>query len=134
VLYGRETGEAVANGIGQGPMFIAIWHLLKWPIALGFLVFSYDLIYNFAPGQRSRLHWVTPGACISIALWILASLGLRIYLEAVPPSSAYGSIGAVILLMIWFWITAFSILVGGLVNVEIEPLAHKQQARSPRGR
>jgi membrane protein len=129
VLYGREIGEAVADQIGQGPVFIAVWHLLKWPIALVFVLLSYDLVYNFAPGPRSKLHWGTPGACIAIALWIVVSFGLRVYLAAFPPSSAYGSISAVILLMLWFWFTAFSILVGGLVNVEIEPLDHKANGR-----
>jgi membrane protein len=134
VLYGREIGAGMANQIGQGPVFIASWHILKWPIALGFVVLSFDLIYNFAPGHRTALHWATPGAFVAILGWLLASFGLRLYLQAVPTSSTYGSIAAVIILLIWFWVTSFAILLGGLLNVELEPVPPKPVPRATTGR
>jgi membrane protein len=134
VLYGREIGAAVADQIGQGPVFIASWHILKWPIALGFVVLSFDLIYNFAPGHRNDLHWLTPGAFVAIAGWLVSSFGLRLYLEAVPTSSTYGSIAAVIILLVWFWVTSFAILLGGLLNVELEPVPPRPVPRATSGR
>jgi len=71
--------------------------------------------------KERNWYWVTPGAVAGVALWLLASLGFRIYLHFFNSYSAtYGSLGAVIILMLWLYITGFAILIGGEVNWVIE--------------
>jgi membrane protein len=93
-------------------------------------------VYNFAPNlaRRHRV-WFTPGACVGVALWLAASYGLRLYLaEFGVTSRTYGSLGAVIVLLMWFYLTAMAILVGGEVNSEISLAALGHRDRADRSR
>lgn len=88
------------------------------------LVLSFALLYNFAPNHDPwEWHWITPGAITAIVLWILLSLGFRIYLQFFDSYSAtYGSVGAIIVLLLWLYLTAMVILIGGVVNAVGEKL------------
>ncbi len=94
---------------------------LSWIVAAGLLVLLFALIYYFAPDVKNkRWHWLTPGATIGIAGWLIASLALRIYLHYFDNYSVtYGSLGAVIILLTWFYITGLMILTGAEINSEI---------------
>ena len=82
------------------------------------LVLSFALLYNFAPNHDPfEWHWITPGAIAAIVLWIVLSLGFRIYLHYFDSySKTYGSVGAIIVLLLWLYLTAMVILIGGVVN------------------
>jgi len=122
IFYGGLVGETLAARLGIDHAFTVTWRVLRWPLALVFVVFSFDLVYNFAPnlkGVFSR-HWGTPGAVTAVGLWLAASFGYQSYLSYFSAyTTAYGSIGAVILLLVWFYLTAFALLMGGEVNSEI---------------
>jgi membrane protein len=122
VLYGGKIGQLVASQIGLGDIFRIAWKVLQWPLAFAAMFFSYSIIYYFAPNLEERKwHWVTPGAVLGVALWLIASLGFRLYLHFFNSYSAtYGSLGAVIILMLWLYITGFAILIGGEANWVIE--------------
>jgi membrane protein len=122
VLYGGKIGQFVASQIGLGYIFRIAWKVLQWPLAFAAMFFSYSIIYYFAPNLEERKwHWVTPGAVLGVALWLIASLGFRLYLHFFNSYSAtYGSLGAVIILMLWLYITGFAILIGGEANWVIE--------------
>jgi membrane protein len=91
-------------------------------IALAFLVLTFAVIYNWAPGWRKRPWlWITPGGMIGILGWLIASLGLRLYLHFFNSYSVtYGSLGAVIILLTWFYLTGLMLLVGAEINSAIE--------------
>ena len=99
--------------------------LTAWAIAAVLLSLSFAVIYYFAPDVKSsRWHWLSPGAAIGIVAWVLASLGLRIYLHFYNTYSVtYGSLGAVIILLTWFYISGLMLLLGAEVNSEIEAAA-----------
>ena len=92
------------------------------------MVFAFALIYYFAPDFRKQAwQWLTPGAAIGVALWLLVSLGFRVYLHFFDSYSAtYGSLGAVIVLMLWLYFTGAAVLIGGEINSEIENAAAQQ--------
>ena len=94
---------------------------VSWIVAAGLLVVLFSLIYFFAPDVKNkRWHWLTPGATIGIAGWLIASIALRIYLHYFDNYSVtYGSLGAVIILLTWFYITGLMILTGAEINSEI---------------
>jgi membrane protein len=112
VIYHHALGIAVA----------VLSRLIAWSIAAALLSLIFAVIYYFAPDvKKSRWHWLSPGAAIGILAWIAASLGLRVYLHFFDNYSVtYGSLGAVIILLTWFYISGVMLLLGAEVNSEIE--------------
>jgi membrane protein len=121
-LYGGKIGQLIADHVGLGGAFRLAWKILQWPVAFFAMFLSFSIVYYFAPDLEERKwYWVTPGAVAGVALWLLASIGFRAYLHFFNSYSAtYGSLGAVVILMLWLYITGFAILVGGEVNWVIE--------------
>ena len=121
LFYGVAIGEAMADQLGVGELFVAAYQAFKWPLALLILILSFELIYNYAPDLKDRpRRWLTPGGFTGVFLWLAATFGLRFYLAYFHTyTTVYGSLGAVIALLLWFYLTAFSILIGGEVNSEI---------------
>ncbi|MEM9011329.1 MAG: YihY/virulence factor BrkB family protein [Pseudomonadota bacterium] len=113
---------AVVAYVDPGPSAVIVVTALRWAIGTALLLFGLGLLYRYAPSRRPmRTGWITPGAVIALILWILASIAVSIYIARVADLNAlYGSIGAVIALMLWLFVSAFSILLGALVNAELE--------------
>jgi membrane protein len=134
VLYGGEIGEGLANRNGLGEAFMFAWNILQWPIVLAFVFLSFALIYYFAPDlYHQKWYWITPGSLTGVVLWLLVSFGFRIYLRYFDRFSlTYGSLGAVIILLLWFYLTGAAILIGGKVNAEIEHAAAERGAPEAR--
>lgn len=131
VLYGGQIAEAISGRFGFGEFFKAAWSVLQWLIVLASVFLAFGLIYYFAPNVNKRqLRWLLPGITVAVILWLVSSLGFRLYLKYFNTyNTVYGSLGAVIILMLWFYLTGMAILVGGEVNSEIEQAAAKAGAR-----
>lgn len=122
VFFGGHLGDRIAAHYGFSAAFTFAWRILQWPIALLFLLLTFDLIYYLAPNDRrpKRRIW-TGGAITAVLLWLLVSFGFRLYLHFFNSYSVtYGSLGALIVLMLWFYFTGMAILIGGEVNSELE--------------
>jgi membrane protein len=130
VLYGGEIGEGLATRYDLGGAFKAAWNLLQWPIVLTFVLLAFALIYYYAPDlKHQKWYWITPGSLAGVALWLFVSFCFRLYLSYFDRYSVtYGSLGAVIILLLWFYLTGAAILVGGKVNAEIEHAAARSGA------
>jgi membrane protein len=122
ILYGGTIAKWVGNMLHMGSAFTITWSIVQWPLAIFFLVLAFAIVYYFAPNVEQRhWAWLTPGALVGVILWIIASVAFKIYLSFSNTYSAtYGSIGAVIILMLWFYVTGLSLLIGGEINSEIE--------------
>jgi membrane protein len=133
VLYGGHFGSSAATLIHEGREFAFVWRIMQWPIALAFVFVAFDMIYRFVPNVRVkregkrlprsdfRRRWFSPGVMIALILWLLVSLLFRLYLHFFNSYSAtYGSLGALIILMLWFYLTGAAILFGGEINCELE--------------
>lgn len=122
MLYGGQIGETLSQRFGLSEAFILVWSIFQWPIVLAVMLLAFALIYYYAPDLHVRTwYWITPGSVVGLGIWILASLCFRIYLSYYNTYSViYGSLGAVIILLLWFYLTGAAILVGGKVNAEIE--------------
>jgi len=122
VLAGGFVAEFLGREIGLSAIIIAGWKVLQWIISVGFVLLACALVYYFGPDLRSRRwHWITAGSVIGVSLWLMASAALRLYLHFITSYSAsYGSVGAVIILLIWFYVTGLAFLIGAEVNSVIE--------------
>ena len=122
VLYGHDLADAVAIKFGLGDAFALVWKIVQWPIVLIFVLLAFALIFYFAPDTREQdWKWITPGALVGVALWLLISFAFKTYLTFFNSYNAtYGSLGAVIILMLWFYFTGAAILIGGEINSEVE--------------
>jgi len=124
VLFGNAAATwAGAHGLGGAA--VLAWKILQWPVALFFVVLSFAALYYWAPDvEQQKWYWITPGSLIGVGLWVLASAAFRVYLAHFDSYSAtYGSLGAVIVLMLWFYITALALLIGAECNAAIEHAA-----------
>jgi membrane protein len=134
VLGGTWIVDALASHYALGSVFTITWKVLQWPIALGFMLLAFALIYYFAPDLRDQSwKWLTPGSAIGVILWLLVSFAFKGYLHFFDSySKTYGSLGAVIVLMLWLYLTGVAVLIGGEVNSEIEDAAAKHGASEAR--
>jgi membrane protein len=97
-------------------------HVVTWLSATALLMLIFSSIYYYAPNLSKKCwHWLTPGAAIGIITWTLVSLGFRAYLHFFNSYSVtYGSLGAVVILLMWFYITGLTLLAGAEINSEIQ--------------
>ena len=129
LVFGERVGHLLAVGIGLGSAFPAIWSVLQWPLAVGLAVLAIDLTYYLAPAARPPWRCPTPGAAFALGSWVLTSLGLRLYVANLGEFNAtYGSLGAVILLLLWLYLTAAALLVGGVINSVVDRAGDRQAA------
>jgi membrane protein len=132
-MLGGDFFAALAHHTIEDYFFAALVALLSrligWLLATALLALSFAVIYYWSPNVKThRWHWLTPGGSIGILFWLLASLGLRLYLHFFNFFSlTYGSLGAVIILLTWFYITGLMILLGAAINSEIEAAAAEKR-------
>jgi membrane protein len=108
---------------------VAFSRILGWSIATAILTLIFAVIYYFAPDVKSsKWRWLSPGAAVGILTWLIASFALRVYLHYFNNYSVtYGSLGAVIILLTWFYITGLMLLLGAELNSEIEAAATERR-------
>lgn len=117
VVFGERVGHAAAAWAGLGFVFTEVWSLLQWPLGVLFVLTGIDLVYHLAPAVRQRWYWLTPGSAFAGVAWGAVSLGLRTYVSHFGNYNAtYGSIGGVILLLLWLYLSGMALLIGGEIN------------------
>jgi membrane protein len=123
VIAGGATAKRFSGGIISASIKI-----LQWPVAVALVLFGFALVYFFAPDVKDqKWHWITPGAIAGVILWLAASFALKIYLHFFDSYSAtYGSLGAVTILLLWFYLTGASLLIGAEINSVIEDVAAQE--------
>jgi membrane protein len=124
ILFGGWAA-AMASAHGLGGSATIAWKIVQVPVALCFVVLAFAVLYYWAPDvEQKRWYWITPGSIIGVLLWVAASAVFRAYLHFFNNYSAtYGSLGAVIILLLWFYITSLALLVGAEINATIEHAA-----------
>ncbi|MBI3804112.1 MAG: YihY/virulence factor BrkB family protein [Nitrospirae bacterium] len=121
MIFGGAIGQALADQIGLGPLFQIGWNVARFLIAGITMTFVLAVLYYFGPDVEQSWHWVTPGSVIAVLSWILTSLAFSYYVGHFGSyNKTYGTIGAVIILLTWMYLTGLMILIGGEINSEIE--------------
>jgi len=121
LMVGPTFAEKVASWFYLGPAFVWSWKILQWPVVFALVALALAIIYYFAPDAEQEWVWITPGSVVATVLWLLISLGFKIYVTQFGSYNAtYGAIGGVIVLMLWFYVSSLAVLIGAELNAEIE--------------
>jgi membrane protein len=135
LVFGGTIGGVISRAVGLGDVGQLAWNVLQWPVAVFFVLLSVALLYHLAPAVQQRWYWVTPGSLVAVVAWVAMSVVLRFYVGHFANYNAmYGSIGGVILLMLWLYLTGIALLVGAETNSEIENAGAERGARSAKAR
>jgi membrane protein len=122
VFLGGELASDVLGLIGLGDNVATIWAFARWPAALLSAMLVYAVVYYAAPNVEIR-HWqyITPGAAFGVPAWILASAAFFVYVsELATYSATYGAFAAVVILLIWLWLTNVVLLFGAELNAVVD--------------
>ena len=123
LLFGGKTAAYLgSHGFGVAG---TAWQIAQWPVAFCIMALAFALMYYFGPDvKEQKWYWITPGSVAGVLIWLFASAGVRIYLHFFDSyAKTYGSLGAVMILMLWLYVTGISIMLGGEINAEIEHAA-----------
>lgn len=113
---------ALLGNLGQSPLVQTTISLLRWPVLIVGAMVILAVLYRYGPSRdRPRWRWVSWGAAIATVVWILGSIAFSLYVRNFGSyNETYGSIGAVIILLMWLWLSACMVLLGAEVNAEME--------------
>lgn len=136
VLFGGHLTAWIGARLDWTHGAVLMWRILQWPAALCFVTFAFSLIYYFGPDVKEQhWYWITPGSIFGVLLWLIASFAFRVYLHFYNSySKSYGSLGAVMLLLTWFYVTGIAFMIGGEINAVIEHAAAQRghpEAKAP---
>lgn len=121
VIAGPALAEKVADVMHLGPVFTWSWKILQWPLVFLLVATALALVYYFAPDAEQDWIWITPGSVLATVLWLIISLGFRFYVTNFASyNETYGALGGVMVLLLWFYVSAIALLVGAEINAEIE--------------
>ncbi len=122
-----------------GPWVTAAAEIARWGVAIGVVMVTLGIVYRFGPNRRGRRpKWITPGAIVATVLWMVVSVAFGIYLRFFAHyNEVYGSLGAAVALLMWFYLSAYVVLMGGCLNAAIEAggaaqLQHDLEAQQAR--
>jgi len=116
-VFGRMIGEYVFSFIGFSDAFIQFWQKIRWVISFVVIVSIMTVLFLLAPNKRMHISHALPGAIVATIGWQLTSFGFSFYVENFSNYSAtYGSLGAIIVLMIWIFLSGMMLIIGGIVN------------------
>lgn len=120
MIAGPNFGGWLAGRLHLSWLFVAVWPYVHWTIAVGFAILSVEWLYFLAPNVKQRFWSTLPGALISVGCWIGLSYGLGYYFRSFANfDKTYGTLGAVVALMVWLYWTGFSVLLGAELNCQV---------------
>lgn len=121
MVMGPGVAGWIAVRVGLQDAFVTAWNWLRWPVAVLLLMLVASLIYYLGPNVQHRYRFITAGAVVAVIGWIVASIGFGYYVRSFADYNAtYGSLGAVVILVFYFFLSAAVFLFGAEVNAAIE--------------
>ncbi|HGM5583070.1 TPA: YihY/virulence factor BrkB family protein [Pseudomonas putida] len=124
MVLGPQVMEWIAAQVGLQEVIVTIWTVLRWPAIIILMMVAVALIYYVMPDVKQKFRFITPGSVLAVVVWIVASLGFAYYVKTFADYNAmYGSIGAIIVLLLYFYISAAVLLLGAEMNAVIEHMS-----------
>ncbi|MBK5000320.1 YihY/virulence factor BrkB family protein [Pseudomonas sp. S31] len=124
MVLGPQVMEWIASQIGMQEVIVTVWTIVRWPAIIFLLMVAVALMYYVMPDVKQKFRFITPGSVLAVVVWIIASLGFAYYVKTFADYNAmYGSIGAIIVLLLYFYISAAVLLLGAEMNAVIEHMS-----------
>ena len=120
IVVGPWLADFLGRHLSVAPAFTLAWKILQWPVVFLLASTGFGVVYYFAPDAEQEWVWISPGALVATVLWFLASLAFRYYVVNFGNyEEAYGTLGGIILTLLWFYITGLAMVIGAELSAEI---------------
>ena len=122
IVFGEPLGDSLRDNLPFGSAFVVLWTVTRWVLGLVALVGLFAAIYYLAPNRDTpRWVWVSPGGFLAAAIWLVASLGFSFYVSSFSDyAKTFGPLAGVAVLLLWLYLTALAVILGGELNAELE--------------
>jgi membrane protein len=122
LVVSGQVAQTVGNALGVGDSVVTLWNIAKWPALAVVVILAVALLYYVTPNVRQpRFRWISAGAFVAILVWVLASLGFGFYVANFSSyNKTYGSLAAVIVALLWLWLTNVALMFGAELDAELE--------------
>src|SRR3712207_1760774 len=122
VVVSGPVAEAVGGAVGLGDTAVTVWNIAKWPVLLAIMTLAIAILYYAAPNAKLRgFRFITAGGVTAVLVWLVASVAFAFYVANFASyDKTYGSLGGVVIFLVWMWITNVAILLGAQLNAERE--------------
>ena len=121
LVVSGPLATAVGDAIGLGDAAVTAWQFGKWPILLLLVLLVLHVLYFASPNARVQRKWISPGAVLALVVWILASVAFAFYVANFGAyDKTYGTMGGVVVFLLWLWLTNIAVLFGLEFNAELE--------------
>ena len=126
VVLTGGLAEQAGNLLGIGSSAVTVWDIAKWPVLLLMVSFMFALLYWASPNvKQSGFRWVSPGGIVAVVLWLIASAAFAVYVANFDSyNKTYGTLGGVIIFLVWLWLSNIAVLLGAEFNAELERGRH----------
>ncbi|MFC2974515.1 YihY/virulence factor BrkB family protein [Azotobacter bryophylli] len=130
MVVGPEVMRWLAGWVGLEQLIVTLWTWLRWPVAILLMILAVAVTYYVAPDVEQSFRFITPGSVVAVLVWIVASLGFGLYVQNFGHYDAtYGSVGAIIVMLLYFFISSAVLLFGAELNAVIEH--HHPEGKAP---
>ena len=122
VVVTGPIAERAGDLIGVSDAVVTVWDVAKWPVLIFLVSLMLAILYYAAPNVRQPgFRWITPGSIVAVIVWVAASAGFALYVALFASyNKTYGSLGGVIVFLIWLWLSNAAVLLGAELNAELE--------------
>jgi membrane protein len=121
LVVSGPLAEAVGGALGLSDVAVTAWQIAKWPVMLALVVVILHVLYYASPNARVTRKWISGGALLTLVVWILASVAFAFYVANFGSyDKTYGTLGGVVVFLLWLWITNMAVLLGVEFNAETE--------------
>jgi membrane protein len=121
LVVSGPLAEAIGGALGLSDVAVTVWQIAKWPVMLGLVLVILHVLYYAAPNAQVKRPWVSRGTVLTLVVWILASVGFAFYVANFGSyNETYGTLGGVVVFLLWLWITNIAVLLGVEFNAETE--------------
>jgi membrane protein len=126
MVLGPQVMDWLAGQIGMEDFIVILWKVARWPVVVFLMMVAVAVIYYVMPDVKQKFRFITPGSVLAVVVWIIASLGFGYYVNTFGNYNAmYGSIGAIIVLLLYFYISAAVLLLGAEMNAVIDHMTEE---------
>jgi len=133
LVIGGDAGFWLARHVGIGGAYLVAWRWLRWPVTAAVIMLAAAVAYYLLPDVKQKFKYITPGSVLSTLIWLGATWAFSFYVAHFGKYNVtYGSIGGVIILMTWLYITGLIFLMGGEINATLEHAAPEGKAAGAR--